>query len=65
VAGTLARKLTPGEIDHYRKAQPTSQARRAVVEMPRQILAARPCTSSSARQVPEQLGDKPAPLVWA
>jgi haloalkane dehalogenase len=65
VAGTLAPKLTPEEMDHYRKAQPGSQARRGVVEMPRQILAARPLLEQLSRQVPERLGDKPALLAWA
>jgi haloalkane dehalogenase len=44
-------------MDHYRKAQPSSQARRGVVEMPRQILAARPLLEQLSRRVAERLGD--------
>ena len=60
----MVRKLTPEEMDHYRKAQPSPEARRGVAEMPRQILAGRPLLERLARQVPERLGDKPALLVW-
>jgi haloalkane dehalogenase len=60
----MARKLTPQEMDHYRKVQPSPEARRGVAEMPRQILAARPLLERLFRQVPERLGDKPALLVW-
>jgi pimeloyl-ACP methyl ester carboxylesterase len=60
----MARKLTPNEMDHYRKTQPSPEARRGVAEMPRQILAARPLLERLARQVPERLGEKPALLVW-
>src|SRR5512146_2340624 len=38
----MARHLTPGEMDHYRKVQPSPGARRGVAELPRQLLAARP-----------------------
>lgn len=62
-AGT-ERKLAPEEMDHYRKAQPTPEARRGVAMMPREILTARPLLERLAREVPERLGQKPALLVW-
>ncbi len=60
----MARKLTPAEMDHYRKVQPSPQARRGVAEMPKQILAARPLLERLAREVPDRLGAKPAVLAW-
>ena len=60
----MSRKLTPEEMDHYRKVQPNPQARRGVATMPREILAARPLLERLAREVPERLGDKPVLLVW-
>jgi haloalkane dehalogenase len=60
----MARRLTPAEMDHYRRVQPTSQARRGVAEMPKQILAARPLLERLSREVPAVLGTKPALLVW-
>ena len=62
--GAMARRLSAGEMDHYRQVQPSPEARRGVAEMPRQILAARPLLERLARQVPERLGDKPVLLVW-
>jgi haloalkane dehalogenase len=59
-----ARTLTAAELDHYRKVQPTPEARRGVAEMPKQILAARPVLERLAREVPAKLGSKPALLVW-
>jgi haloalkane dehalogenase len=59
-----ARTLTAAEMEHYRKAQPTPEARRGVAEMPRQILAARPLLERLARDVPAQLASKPALFVW-
>jgi haloalkane dehalogenase len=61
---SMARKLTPQEMDHYRRAQPSPQARRGVAEMPKQILAARPLLERLSREVPGRLGSKPALLVW-
>jgi haloalkane dehalogenase len=60
----MAHRLTPGEMDHYRQAQPSAAARRGVAEMPKQILAARPLLARLARDVPATLGSKPALLVW-
>ena len=56
--------LTPGEMDHYRRAQPSPGARKGVAEMPRQLLAARPLLERLASDVPAALGAKPALLVW-
>jgi haloalkane dehalogenase len=60
----MAHRLTPGEMDHYRKVQPSPGARKGVAEMPRQILAARPLLQRLARDVPATLGAKPTLLVW-
>ena len=56
--------LTPLEMTHYRAVQPTPEARKAVAELPKQILAARPLLEHLARDVPAALGGKPALLVW-
>jgi haloalkane dehalogenase len=61
---SMNRKLTQQEMDHYRRAQPTPEARRGVAEMPKQILAARPMLERLSREVPARLGTKPALLVW-
>lgn len=60
----MARVLTREEMDHYRRAQPTPEARRGVAEMPKQILADRPLLERLAREVPARLGAKPTLLVW-
>ena len=60
----MAHSLTPGEMDHYRKVQPSPIARRGVAELPRQLLAARPLLRRLASDVPAALGAKPALLVW-
>jgi haloalkane dehalogenase len=60
----MSRKLTPEEMDHYRKVQPSPEARRGVAVMPREILAARPLLDRLAAQVPDQLGEKPVVLTW-
>jgi haloalkane dehalogenase len=64
VPGGMAHHLTPAEMDHYRKVQPSPAARKGVAEMPKQILAARPLLERLARDVPAALGAKPALLVW-
>ena len=58
------RKLSELEKDHYRKAQPTPEARRGVAVMPKQIVDAKPLLSRLARDVPAKLGSKPALVVW-
>jgi haloalkane dehalogenase len=60
----MAHRLTPAEMDHYRKVQPSPGARRGVAELPRQLLAARPLLQRLASDVPATLGAKPALLVW-
>jgi len=59
-----ARRLTPAEMDHYRRVQPSSGARRGVAELPRELLAAGPLLRRLATEVPAALGDRPALLVW-
>ncbi len=59
-----ARRLTPAEMDHYRKVQPAAGPRRGVAELPRQLLSAAPLLSRLARDVPAVLGAKPALLLW-
>jgi haloalkane dehalogenase len=62
-AGT-ATKLSDPEMNHYRAVQPTPEARVGVAEYPRQILAARPLLEELQRDVPAELGAKPALLTW-
>lgn len=64
VPSGMARRLTPEEMDHYRKVQPSPEARRGVAVMPQQILAARPLLERLATQVPDRLGQKPVVLAW-
>jgi haloalkane dehalogenase len=60
----MTHHLTQGEMDHYRKAQPSPGARKGVAELPRQLLAARPLLQRLASDVPVTLGAKPTLLVW-
>ena len=60
----VTRKLSDQELDHYRHAQPTPEARVGVAEFPRQILAARPWLGELERRVAQRLADKPVLLVW-
>jgi haloalkane dehalogenase len=62
-AGT-ATSLSEAVMDHYRRAQPTAEARAGVARMPKEILATRPLLERLARDVPAKLGAKPALLVW-
>ncbi|MER7000514.1 haloalkane dehalogenase [Streptomyces sp. NPDC000410] len=62
--GELRNKLSAAEADHYRKVQPSPEARRGIAVMPKQILAARPLLEQLATDVPARLGDKPTLLVW-
>lgn len=61
---SMARKLTPKEMEHYRRTQPTPAARRGVARMPRQIIEATPLLARLSRDVPAKLGRKPALIVW-
>jgi haloalkane dehalogenase len=51
-------------MEHYRRAQPTPQARWGVAEFPRQILASGAWLERLASQAPQALRDKPVLLVW-
>jgi haloalkane dehalogenase len=52
------RKLSPEEMEHYRRVQPTPEARAGVAEFPRQIVAATPLLAQLAEAVPRELGAK-------
>jgi haloalkane dehalogenase len=56
----VARTLSPAEMEHYRAVQPTPDARVAVAEAPRQIVAAHPWLAELAVAVPRELGAKRA-----
>jgi haloalkane dehalogenase len=62
-AGTAT---SPGTavMEHYRRVQPTPEARAGVARMPKEILAAGPLLERLASEVPDRLGAKPALLVW-
>ena len=61
---SVAHPLEAEVLDHYRRAQPTPQARWGVAEFPRQILASGAWLERLARQAPRALGNKPVLLVW-
>jgi len=52
------RELASEEMEHYRRAQPTPEARIGVAELPRQIAAATPWLAELAEAVPRELGSK-------
>jgi haloalkane dehalogenase len=54
----INRKLSPEEMEHYRRVQPTPEARAGVAELPRQIVRATPFLGELAKSVPGRLGDK-------
>lgn len=60
----MTHELTPREMDHYRGVQPTSEARRGVAELPRQLLDADDFLAGLWDAVPARLWDKPALLTW-
>lgn len=60
----MSTKLSAEEMDHYRRAQPTPEARRGVAEFPRQILAAGPWLAELFEAVRGSLSSKPLLLVW-
>ena len=62
-AGT-ATSLSDAVMAHYRRVQPSREARAGVARFPKEILAARPLLERLARDVPAKLGSKPALLVW-
>ncbi len=61
---SVVHPLSQREMDHYRKAQPTPEARVGVAEFPRQILKAEPLLARPQDEVPRVLGDKPVVFVW-
>lgn len=56
--------LAAEAMEHYRRAQPTPEARWGVAEFPRQILASGAWLERLAGLAPRALGDKPVLLVW-
>ncbi len=61
---SMVQKLSQVEMDHYRRAQPTPEARVGVAEFPRQILKAEPMLARLEQDVPRLLGRKPVVFVW-
>ena len=60
----ISRKLSAEEMDHYRRVQPTPEARVGVAEFPRQIVAATPWLAELAQAVPRDLGAKRALITY-
>jgi haloalkane dehalogenase len=60
----IVRTLEPAEMEHYRAAQPTPEARVGVAELPRQIVAAGPWLAELERSVPQRLGARPALVTY-
>jgi haloalkane dehalogenase len=60
----MSRNLSEAEMDHYRRAQPSPEARLGVARMPREIREAEPLLERLSRDVPATLGPKPALIVW-
>ena len=60
----INRKLSPAEMDHYRRVQPTPEARVGVAELPRQIVAATPWLAALSEAVPRELGRKRALITF-
>jgi haloalkane dehalogenase len=58
------RRPSDAVMAHYRAVQPNPAARLGVAEMPKQLLAAHPLLERLAREVPAELGAKPALFVW-
>ncbi|HJR44556.1 MAG TPA: alpha/beta fold hydrolase [Actinomycetota bacterium] len=61
---SMVHKLSQAEMDHYRRVQPTPEARVGVAEFPRQILKAEPLLARLEHDVPRLLGTKPVVFVW-
>lgn len=58
------RTLSEEEMDHYRRVQPTAEARVGVAELPRQIISAGDWLDTLESRVPQRLGDKRVLLTW-
>ncbi len=54
----MTRELSREEMDHYRRVQPTPEARIGVAELPKQIVRATPFFANLAESVPRVLGSK-------
>jgi haloalkane dehalogenase len=63
IPAATATPLSDAIMEHYRRVQPTPEARAGIARMPKEILAARPLLERLAREVPDKLGAKPALLV--
>jgi haloalkane dehalogenase len=61
---SMVNPLSQAEMDHYRKALPTPEARVGVAEFPRQILKAERLLARLKNDVPRILGAKPVVFVW-
>lgn len=61
---SVVHPLSQREMDQYRGAQPTPEARAGVAEFPRQILRAESMLARLQREVPRVLGSKPVVFVW-
>ncbi|MFF8835682.1 haloalkane dehalogenase [Streptomyces sp. NPDC015130] len=62
--GATGPALTTAEAEHYRRVQPTPEARQGLTVMPREIRAARPLLEALAHDVPARLGSKPTVAIW-
>ena len=62
-AGTT-RELNEEEMKHYRRVQPTPEARVGIAELPGQIVKATPFLAELAESVPRELGGKRALITF-
>ncbi len=60
----MTRELSHEEMEHYRRVQPTPEARVGVAELPRQIVRATPFLADLAESVPRRLGAKRALITF-
>lgn len=63
-AGHVRRKISAGEMSHYRNALPIPERRQASAVFPRQILASREFLAGIDARLPE-IAHLPALIVWA
>lgn len=59
-----SRGLSEAEMDHYRKAQPSPEARLGVAEFPKQLLDAEEWLTILESDVKANLASKPVVVVW-
>jgi haloalkane dehalogenase len=64
VPGGIDRVLSEEEMDHYRRVQPTPEARIGVAEFPRQIVAASAWLAEVQKGVRDRLATKRTLLTW-